>query len=472
MRSPLRAAFVLAAFGGSCLWGASAQSAAAERSDGPWAVLARNVKDVLVGPGGKCFYMTDGEAAAKLSVSADGIVAPGFQPLLFDRTGRLWCLRRGTNSIHGLKGDSLITLRPPKGAVFEVRGSGWFVSAYEDSAGRVWFGNSRGVQWFDGKKWASKDLADRRGIELGRLMTPLAFAEDDKGRLFLSAPVWGGGTCGTRGIWAFDGKTWSAYTAQDLLPSNEIQAVCPAGRDMILVNSPGRLIALNVGQSNMGDEAARLIALLNDEQWKVREQATADLKKLGGAISLDLKRHMTQTEHPEVRSRIKMVLDALRSPAPKRQPLPGGRYTCEFVHVRAPRWRRRPAGRAGWLAWALNVVDTKTGKMFKRATVLLTSDSTRLIDGWPVRDGSSRLTTILPDGKGGLWIGVAGRGLHHWDGEKTTRISTIAKRRYWIIRGFDNLGRVMLGSGLRVAAYGPANTKDSPRRPQRPQRRK
>ena len=452
MKSSLRAVFVFTVLGGSCLCGAGAQSATVERRDGQWELFAPNVTGALVGPGGKCFYTTGGKGAKKLSVSAGGMVAPGFLPLLFDRTGRLWCLRRGADTIHGIKDGSLITLKPANGAIFDIPGTTPLVSAYEDSAGRVWFGNSRGVQWFDGKKWASKDLADRTGLELSRLMTPLVFAEDDKGRLFFSAPVWGRATCGTRGVWSFDGKAWSQYTAQDLLPSNEIRAVCPAGRDVILVNTPGRLITLNVGRGNMGDEVARLAALLNDEQWKVRERATADLKKLGRAAALDLKRHMTQTKHPEVRSRIKMVLDTFKAPAPKRQALPGGRYTCEFVHVRPPRWRRRPAGRAQWLAWALNVVDTQTGKKLERATFLLTSDSTRLIDDWPVRD-NAHLTSILPDNDGGLWIGVADRGLFHWDGKKTTRISTFATRRYWIILGRDNLGRVLLSGGLRVAAY-------------------
>ena len=455
MRSSLRAVFVFAVLGGSCLCGAGAQSATIERREGRWEFFAGNVTGALVGPGGKCFYAAAGKRARTLSVSADGMVAPGFLPLLFDRTGRLWCLRRGANTIHGIKGDSLITLKPAKGTLFDIPGPTPIVTAYEDAAGRLWFGNSRGVQWFDGKQWASRDLADRTGIELSRLMTPLAFAEDDKGRVFFSAPTWGRGTCGTRGVWSFGAKAWSQYTAQDLLPSNEIQAVCPAGRDVVRVNTPGRLITLNIGPGNLGDEVARLTALLDDEQWTVRERATADLKKLGDAAALDLKRLMTRTTHPEVRSRIKMVLDALKSPAPKQQPLPGGRYTCEFVHVRAPRWRRRPAGRAQWTAWALNVVDAKTGEKFKRAELLLTSDSTRRIEGWPVQ-GNTHLTSTLPDGDGGLWIGVADRGLYYWNGEKTRRISTITTRPYWIILGRDKLGRVLLSTGLRVAAHEPS----------------
>jgi hypothetical protein len=289
-------------------------------------------------------------------------------------------------------------------------------------------------------------------------MTPLAFAEDDKGRLFLSALVWGDKrSFGTRGIWSFDGKTWTAYTAQDVLLSNEVLAVCPAGGDVILVNTPGRLATLDLGRGPAKDEVARLVALLNDEQWKVREQATADLKKLGAASALDLKRHMMWTKHPEVRSRIKMVLDALKSPARKQQPLSGGRYTCDYIHVRPPQWRRRSGGRAQWIALALNVVDTKTGKKFKGAMLLLTSDSTRVIEDWPAQN-NAHLTSFLPDGDGGLWIGVADRGLFHWDGTKTTRISTAATRGYWIILGRDKLGRVMLGSGLWVAAYTPSSS--------------
>lgn len=451
MRSALRVIFAFAAVGGICLCGTGAQSAAVE---GEWEFFEPNVKGAFVGPGGECFYVTGGKRRMQLLVAPSGMIAPGFQPLLLDRTGRVWCLELGANTIHGIKRSSLIALKPAKGAVFEVPGQGSIVSAYEDSAGRVWFGNSRGVQWFDGKKWASKDLADPTGLDLSRPMTPLVFAEDDKGRLFFTAPVWDDGTCGTRGIWSFDGKKWSAYTAQDVLLSNEVVVVCPTGGDVILVNTPGRLTTLNISQGKAKDEAARLVALLNDEQWKVREQATADLKKLGHAATLDLKRHMMQTKHPEVRSRIKMVLDALKSPPGKQQPLPGGRYTCDYIHVRPPKWRHRPAGRAQWIAWALNVVDTKTGKKFERATLLLTSDSTRVIENWPAKH-NARLTTVLPDGDGGLWIGLADSGLFHWDGTKTTRISTAATRGYWIILGRDKRGRVILSSGLWVAAYAP-----------------
>ena len=455
MRSPLRALLAAAVLGGSWSWCAAARSADVERRAGRWEFFAPNVTGALVGRAGKCFYTTRGERASKLTVSADGLVAPGFTPLLFDRAGRLWCLQRGADTIHGLKGDSLITLKPPKGASYEAAGATRpFVSAYEDSAGRLWFGNSRGVQWFDGKEWASKVLADPKGIELSRLMTPVVFAEDDKGRLFFSAQKWGRGTCGTQGVWSFDGKAWAHFTAQDLLPSNEVLAVCPASGGVVLVNTPGRLVTLDVRPSDVGGDVARLVGLLNDKQWRVREQATAGLKKLGRRAALDLKRHLTQTAHPEVRSRIKIVLDALTSPARKQQPLPGGRYTCEFIRVRPQRRRRRPTGRPQWLAVALNVVDAKTGKTVERATLLLTNNSTRLIDDWPVQD-NAHLTSALPDGQGGLWIGVADRGLFHWNGKKTARISTIRTRSFWILLGRDPAGRVLLSGGSRVAAYRP-----------------
>jgi len=459
--SPSFLCVLAAVLGASYFFCGTARPADVERPEGRWEFFGPSITGVFVGRGGKCFYTARGKPAEKLSVSEQGIIAPGFRPLLLDRTGRLWCLKLGANAIHGIKGESIITVAPLKGAFQDHREFGLlFGSAYEDSAGGVWFGTSRGVQWFDGKKWSSKDLGDRNGLELRQPMTPLQFAEDKAGRLLFWTWAWGRGVCGTEGLWSFDGKTWTHYTTRDLLPSNDVRTVCPVGGNVILVNTAGgRLVTFDIGPSDVAGEAARLVGLLNDEQWKVREQATADLKKLGRKAALDLKRHLTDTDHPEVRSRVKMVLDALNEPEQKQQPLPGGRYLCERVKigqmsVRPWRRRRHPKGRPQWIADAANVTDTKTGKKFARGTFVLSANATRLIEDWPSKD-NIHLTSALPDGKGGLWIGVADRGLFHWNGKKTSRVSTNATRSYWIVLGRDNLGRVFLSSGSRIAAYRP-----------------
>ena len=459
--SPLFLCVFAAVLGVGLFFCGTARPADVERPEGRWEFFGPSITGAFVGRGGKCFYTTRGKPAEKLSVSEQGIVAPGFRPLLLDRAGRLWCLKLGANAIHGIKGESIITVEPLEGAFQDHREFRLlFGSACEDSAGRIWFGTSRGVQWFDGKKWSSKDLGDRNGLELRRPMTPLRFAEDEAGRMLFWTWARVRGVCGTEGFWSFDGKTWSHYTTRDLLPSDDVRAVCPVGGNVILVNTAGgRLVTFDIGPSDVAGEVARLVGLLNDEQWKVRERATADLKKLGRKAALDLKRHLTDTDHPEVRSRIKLVLDALNKPEQKQQPLPGGRYLYERVRIgqvsiRPPQRRRRPKGSPEWIADATNVTDTKTGKKFARGTFVLSAGSTRLIDDWPVRD-NMHLTSALPDGKGGLWIGVADRGLFHWNGKKTSRVSTNATRSYWIVLGRDELGRVLLSSGSRVAAYRP-----------------
>jgi hypothetical protein len=448
--------FLSAVLAGS--WLVCGAAGAADVSPQPvrWHVLPKSITDVLVAPDGRCFYAAGGVRADKPTVSDEGLVTPGFHPLLFDRTGRLWCLDLDTHVILGVKGESVVTPRPPKGAEFALgTRRAPHVPAYEDAAGRLWFGHSRGVSWFDGKTWTSKDLADPAGLEVDRPMMPLQVAEDDAGRLFLWATNVERNRCGTQGVWSFDGKAWARYSRQDFLRNDDIVAVCPVRKGVALVNTvDGRLETLDLRAGDAAGEVDRLVPLLNDKEWNVREQATAGLKKLGRRAALDLKRHLTATEHPEVRSRIKIILDALRQPAAPVQSLPGGRYTCERVVVHAPRWRRRPGGERRWLARATRVVDTKTKQAFGRAMFVLGDGPALRIEGWPEVGGAS-LVSILPDKDGGLWIGIAERGLHHWDGRQLKRLSTVHTRTFWLVRGRDRLGRILLSDGERAAACWP-----------------
>ncbi len=457
--SPRQLSFALLA-GVLCLGAASAPAAEVRSLGGRWEeIVGRDVRSVFVARGGRVFYERTGGPDDKLTVSAGGMVSPGFTPLLLDRSERLWCLERSAQRIVGVKGDSAVELRPTPGTRFRVPGVRQpFTSAHEDEAGRIWFGNSRGVQWLDGKTWSHKDLADERGLELGEPMLPLNYAEGDGGRVFFWAADTEEGFCGTRGVWSFDGKAWAHHTSRDLLPGDNVRAVCPVGGGAMLVNTAeGRLVTLDLRAGDVADDVDRLVPLLNHEQWAVREKATKDLAALGRRAALDLKQHLTQTPHPEVRSRIKMVLDALASSGAAQQRLPGGRYTCESVRVHAPSRPQRPAAGRTWLAEATNAVDTQTHEARERAVFLLSAGSVRLIGDWPARRGAAFFTT-LPDGKGGLWIGIAGRGLFHWNGTKTERLSTLTARGYWRILGRDESGRLLVAAGSRIARYRPPGT--------------
>ena len=426
-----------------------------------WHFLPSQITGAFVGRAGKCFYLARGKPAKTPSVSNAGVLAPGFRPLLLYRNGRLWCVRPDASLIYGIGGNSTVELRPPKGAFFgtvdHVDGvTGVRTTAYEDAKGRIWFGNSRGVQWSDGRRWFAKDLADRNSLEVAMPMSSLYVAEDDRGRLYFWARWPTRTVCGTQGFWMFDGNKWDHFTVQDGLPDDKVQAVCPVGGDSVLVNTAGgRLARFSTKRVDLGGEVARLVGLLNNRKWNVREGATEALRQLGRGVELELKKHLTSTKEPEVRARIKMVLTALRAREAGEQRLLGSDYACGQVRVRASRLRRRPRAGPEWLALAQKVVNTKTGEKLDRAAFVLGAGSVRRIKDWPAADKSGRMWLLL-DGRGGAWIGLRGRGLLHWDGKQTTAVSDGATRDYHEIFGRDRLGRILLGNGTGVAAYWPA----------------
>jgi len=445
--------------------GGTARSAGVEADLAPrkarWHFLPARIAGAFVGRGGKCFYLARGKPAKTPFVSKAGVLAPGFRPLLLDQSGRLWCIRPDASLIYGIRGRSVVELRPAKEAFFgtveqvdgktEVR-----TSAYEDAAGRVWFGNSRGVQWHDGKRWFAKDLADRSGLEVALPMSSLHVAEDDQGRLYFWARRPERGACGTRGFWTFDGKGWDHFTVQDGLPDDRVEAVCPTGGGAVLVNTAGgRLARFSTKRRDLGREVTRLVGLLNSPKWKVRETATHALRRLGRGARLELKKHLARTKQPEVRARIKMVLTALTTPGAREQRLLDSDYICGQVRIRPPRLRRRPRAALEWLALAQKVVNTRTGEKLDRAAFVLGAGSVRRIKDWPASDGPER-ASLLFDGRGGAWIGLPGRGLFHWDGRQTAAVSDGATRDYHRILGRDRLGRILLSNGTGVAAYWPA----------------
>jgi len=425
-----------------------------------WHFLPGTIAGAFIGRGGTCFYLARGKPAETVSVSPAGVVAPGFQPLLLDARGTLWCMPQRRSAIVGVKGGTVVERPPAKAASFGtidvIDGATELqTSAYEDTAGRVWFGNSRGVQWFDGKDWHSKDLAERNSLDVSVPMSALHVVEDGRGRLYFWARWPVEAVCGTDGFWTFDGKTWANHTTRDGLPHNRLEAVCPLDDGAVLVNTvDGRLVRFSMKKLDLKQEVGRLVRLLNDKRWKVRERATESLVGLGRRAELELKTHLATTKQPEVRSRIRMALAALRRPGPRQWRLLDSVYLCESVTVRPPRWRRRPVGGPEWLATAAKVVDTSTGETFAEATFALSARSVRRIKGWPTPHKAGR-TWALADGRGGWWIGRRRDGLLHWDGNATIPLADAATRSFCEIFGRDRHGRVLLSHGTGVAAYWP-----------------
>ncbi len=424
-----------------------------------WHFFGDEISNAFVGRDGRCFYLRRGEPVSTLSLSETGVVAAGFRPILFDRCGRLWCVGPRGAALYSLKGNTVAKTKPADAVCFDtidqVGGARRVhTAAYEDSAGRLWFGDSRGVRWLDGERWSHKTLADPNSLEVSLPMSTLYVAEDTKARLYFWARWTAKSLCGTNGFWMFDGADWTHYGAAQGLADNRLEAVCPLGGDVVLVNTAGgRLVRFSTKKVHPAAEVARLVRLLDHDKWGVRQNATEALRLLGRRIELELKKHLTNSKEPEVRSRIKMVLTALRQSAHGQQRLPGSGYVCESARIRTPHRRRRPR-KPWWLVEAKNVTDTNTGKELETAAFLLSAEGMTMIKGWP-GGAEEAQTSVLPDGDGGLWIGLNGRGLFHWDGRKTREVPGEAAGDYTEILGRDSLGRIILTNGTAVAAYRP-----------------
>ena len=465
---------------------------------GKWEFLPEKIKGALVGmeyvigPGEqlgedvpRCFYEVSGEPAAELSASEDGMVAPGFRPLLFDSRGWLWCLGPKGDAIFAVRGKEVMKVTPPKGAVFETLGESWGVeelgvTIFEDAGKWVWIGDSRGVQWFDGEKWGQKDLADPRGIELVRPMSRLKVSADAEGRLYFWASESGeqkdgnrmfarGPYCGTDGFWMFDGKEWESFTVRDRVPAGRIEAVLPMGADRVLLKVAEKALPVpfSMKRVDIAAEVAWLVKELNSPEFAVREKATQSLEELGAGAGSELKKFQGGDQPPEVRWRIKMVLDALSEMGDAQQSglfpgLDGKKVALEIdaqkldhgpwlCVIRSAREANDDNGREDQVCtW----IPTHAGVGIQGFHVLCL-----VIQDWPGVGRGERVSG-LGTGRGDLWIGIEHRGLFHWDGKKTVCVSDERTREFWRVFGKDERGRILVGDGKRVAAYLPEAADD------------
>ena len=433
-----------------------------------WHFLPAEIGGALVAADGTCVYVAAGDPADSPTLSPDRVLSPGFRPLLLDRSGRLWCLAPNGAQIFGVKGAETFRLDAPAGASFTTTDDAEGVTdyqtgAFEDSAGRLWFGNSRGLQWFDGHDWRARDLADPGGLEVSRPMSTLRIVQAPGGRLYFWAR-WPSGprgnrvfgrepACGTQGFWMFDGGEWSHYTVLQGLPDDRVEAVWPGSGDSVLVNtSRGQLVRFSTKKIDPAAEVARLAPLLRSDKWQVREEATESLRALGSQMALELKKLLTAEKDIEVRSRIRLILAALKQPGPGLQQVLESEYLCESIRLRPA--GRDKAGGLQWLGLATGVTNVKTAQTFATAAFLVSAKSVRMIEDWPASDKPGRVS-VLADGADGLWIGVQNHGLFHWDGARMVEVSDKETRGYARILGRDGLGRLILSNGEGVAAYWP-----------------
>ncbi len=433
-----------------------------------WHVLPPEVTDAFVARDGRPLYVIEREGEPG-QPEVDGDVVGGARPVLLDRSGRLWCVLPGGERMVGIKDDHVIPVEPPDGASFRTvceRGGHREIrtAAYEDNAGRVWFGNSRGVQWYDGRRWQAKDLAAPAGLADGTPMSALHITEDGAGTLYFWAEWLEGDVCGTHGFWTYDGADWKHLTgAVGLDPAgNRLAAVCPIAPGRLLVNSgDGRLVEFLLESHDPEVEIAPFLARLNDPRWAVRQEATEELIAMGRRVEPALRLRLAEEElAEEVRARLRMALGAVKSDAARRPaPRAPGDIPLSLPQLKSGRWtvrlvppidRRLVRGRK----WTAVVEGPRRVREARRMLVLLRGD---VVETVFVEDAATPPApfSVLEAGEDGVWVGIEGRGLFRWADGRLEPVLDDDRADFWRIIGLDRDGRVLLTDGARVAAYWP-----------------
>ncbi len=433
-----------------------------------WHVLPPEITDAFVARDGRPLYVIerDGEPGQPEVI---GDVVVGARPVLLDRSGRLWCVLPDGRRMVGIKDDHVISAEPSDGASFRTvceRGGHreMRTAAYEDAAGRVWFGNSRGVQWYDGRRWRAKDLAAPAGLADGIPMSAVHITEDEAGTLYFWARWLGGDVCGTHGFWTYDGADWKHLTgAVGLDPAgNRLAAVWPIAPGRLLVNAEdGRLVEFLLESHDREVEIAPFLARLNDRRWSVRQEATGELIAMGRRVEPALRLRLAEEELPEeVRARLRMALGAVRSDGPRRPaPRVQGDIPVSLQHLKSGRWTVRlipPADRrlARGRNWTAVVEGPRRVRDARRMLVLLRADvmETVFVEGAAMPPAS---VSVLDAGDDGVWIGIKGRGLFRWTDGRLEPVLDGDRGDFWRIIGLDREGRILLSDGERVAALWP-----------------
>lgn len=146
--------------------------------------------------------------------------------LFEDRENNLWL---GTaNGVQCILDDTVLTFTTNEGLVNNrVR------SITQDLYGSYWFGTSRGISMYDGEQFIS--MTTRNGLSDDRIR---CLAQDDFGN------VWIGTMYG--GIMRFNHKDFTGYTTREGLGSNQIQSLCEDEYGDILVGTGDGFTTLEV----------------------------------------------------------------------------------------------------------------------------------------------------------------------------------------------------------------------------------
>lgn len=430
---------------------------------GRWEVYANEVAQVSIDRNGRAWFMLDPMTSAdplkKEVEQSCRLRAPWVHGRiqLFDSQGRIWL-----TSVDGiLLGYDIVrdnwiehlpdSWGPDWQAGWSARMTGPVI---EDSAGRIFVGESRGVTVFDKGKWSFQPLYslnfDKKQLLDSRAFfdTP-QFAEDVADHRMYVWTRWANGA-GTLGFWIFEDNAWRQMDSELGTLPGRLKAVVPLDHNrVILLPERGPLVVRHVyggGKDEYGAIEAD-IRLLGDPAFAQRRDAQRRLLELGPPMVPKIKEAIAKPQPIEVRTRLQNIIDALQRPS--HEPRLDG-YAMHEV------WLFCRDGEGNAVVYANSTLPPGGPPISKSAWLISpqgrVSLAPREMTDWAPSD-------LFKDSRGRVFAAIHRNGMGVLQAGEPARIVDFQDEFYRIF-GEDRQGRLYSKTRLRVVAMTPDEPDD------------
>jgi len=420
-------------------------------------LLPPDVKDVVIDANGRAVMLTadgDWRATAEAVFAGTGNSIGGATVLLIDKQRRIWLQPNddaAKTSVHLYDGKSWLTRTVadiPASLIRKLDNIQFLPQVIQDAAGNVWLvdGHSSQGWWLhqcapDGT-WSVNILHERTLQPSGKskVKPAVVYAEPQLqvGPDGLFYADWHasradkGPGLGPSGFVQFDGSRWTEYFYP--VGSNQtdnVQGIIPLPDGSVgflrTIDEP-RVVWMTSALSRPVPDLTRTLERLASLSSREREAAQAELIAMGPRIRKALESLAGQTDDPEIKSRIPVILQEISRTPPKG--IYGGRLTFTS-------WKPLYQAKSGRVYLAVkNCIDKQTGREYREALVTINPDGVWSAEDSPTArfDKSIGLLEVCEDRRGRRWDRIAGEGIFLND--PAIKLGTIAASN-------DSLGRLI-----------------------------
>jgi hypothetical protein len=283
-----------------------------------WQELPEEVETVFIGPDQRVWYKLrhpeglDDLAAIKKMIEGEfAKPAPqlfGAEVALFEPGGRVWFFTHDRKTILGYDGRAWVEHTLPD--EHWLQGTCPHHGLVRTSPRNVWvggaafFADATGYHVYDGKEWKYQNFFDELRAVIGEI-SPLPL---DDGKTLLVVVE-------RQGIWKWQGGEWSKAVLPGPVDWTLARSGAAWGDRGVLINTvQGALVFC--GKPMPDVEFATLVKRLGDAAYKVRQDATTELIRLGAPATPMVEKALAAATDPEVRVRLQKVLETVAGTAP------------------------------------------------------------------------------------------------------------------------------------------------------------